>query len=88
MEAIRLRDKLKEIFLRTKLHVDHERFKKNRNSIQQKLKNKKTNFVRNQLQKNTKKPQELSKTTNSENYLQKKLCKEMLLSHEYNFQFF
>ena len=53
MEAIRVRDKLKETFLRTKLHVDHERFKKQRNSIQQKIKNKKTNFVRNQLQKNT-----------------------------------
>ena len=53
MEAIRVRDKLKETVLRTKLHVDHERFKEQRNSIQQKIKNKKTNFVRNQLQKNT-----------------------------------
>ena len=61
MEAIRVRDKLKEKFLRTKLHVDHERFKEQRNSVQQKIKNKKTNFVRNQLQKNTKKPKELWK---------------------------
>ena len=61
MEAIRVRDKLKETVLRTKLHVDHERFKEQRNSIQQKIKNKKTNFVRNQLQKNTKKPKELWK---------------------------
>ena len=61
MEAIRVRDKLKERFLRTKLHVDHERFKEQRNSVQQKIKNKKTNFVRNQLQKNTKKPKELWK---------------------------
>ena len=59
MEAIRVRDKLKETLLRTKLHVDHERFKEQRNSIQQKIKNKKTNFVRNQLQKNIKKPKEL-----------------------------
>ena len=36
MEAIRVRDKLKERFLRTKLHVDHERFKEQRNSVQQK----------------------------------------------------
>ena len=59
MEAIRVRDKSKERFIRTKLHVDHERFKEQRNSAQQKIKNKKTNFVRNQLQRNTKKPKEL-----------------------------
>ena len=34
MEAIRARDKLKKRFLRTKLHVDHECFKEQRNSIQ------------------------------------------------------
>ena len=61
MEAIWVRDKLKERFLRTKLHVDHERFKEQRNSVQQKIKNKKANVVRNQLQKNTKKPKELWK---------------------------
>ena len=61
MEAIRVREKLKERFLRTKLHVDHERYQAQRNSVQQKIKNKKTNFVRNQLQKNTKKPKELWK---------------------------
>ena len=61
MEAIWVRDKLKERFLRTKLHVDHERFKEKRNSVQQKIKNKKTNFVRNQLQKNIKKSKELWK---------------------------
>ena len=47
MEDIRLRDKLKERFLRTKFHVDHERFKEQRNLVQQKMKNKKTAFVRN-----------------------------------------
>ena len=96
------------------------------------------NFVRNQLQKNTKKPKELwkvlkniglaskaapvskiyfkenhftqfddkqnantfknfysklasdlfEKLPNSEKYFQRKLCKEILLSHEYTFQFF
>ena len=61
MEAIRVRDKLKKIFLRTKLHVDHERLKKQRNSAQQKIKYKKTNFVRNQLQKNSKKHKEMRK---------------------------
>ena len=38
MEAIRVRDKLKKRFLRTKLHVHHERSKKQRNSVQQKTK--------------------------------------------------
>ena len=61
MEAIRIRDKLKERLLGTKLHVDHERFKEQRNSLQQKIKNKKRNFVRNQLQKITEKPKELWK---------------------------
>ena len=53
MEAIRVRDKLKGRFLRTKLYVDHERFKEQFKLVQQKIKNKKTNFVRNYLQKNT-----------------------------------
>ena len=61
MEAIRVRDKLKERFLRTKLHVDHERFKEQHNSVQQKIKNKKMNFVRNQLQMNSNKAKELWK---------------------------
>ena len=49
MEAIRIREKLKERFLRTYLHVDYERFKGQRSSVQQKIKNKKTKFIRNQL---------------------------------------
>ena len=61
MEALRVRDKLKERFLRTKLHVGQEHFKEQRSSLQQKIKNKKTNFVRNQLQKNIKKSKELWK---------------------------
>ena len=56
MEVIRPRGKFKERFSRTKLHVDHELFKEQRNLVQQKIKNEKTNFVKNQLQKNTKKP--------------------------------
>ena len=59
METNRVREKLEERFLRTKLHTDHERFKEQRNLVQQKIKNKKTNFVRYQLQKNTKEPKEL-----------------------------
>ena len=51
----------KKRFLRTKLHVDHELFKEQRKSVQQKIKNKKTNFITNQLQKSTKKPKELWK---------------------------
>ena len=34
LEAIKVRDKLKKRFLRTKLHVDHECFKEQRNSVQ------------------------------------------------------
>ena len=55
MEIIRVKDKLKERFSKTKRHVDHERFKEQRNSVQQKIKNKKVKIV-NQSQKNTKKP--------------------------------
>ena len=58
LETIRVRDKLKERFFKTKLHVDYERFKDQHKSVQQKIKNMKTNFVQNQLQKNTKKPME------------------------------
>ena len=46
MEAIRVRDKLTERFLRTKLHVDYEHFKEQRNSVQQKIKIKKMNSKR------------------------------------------
>ena len=42
MEAIRVRDKLKERFLRTKVHVDHERFKEQCNSVQNELRKKST----------------------------------------------
>ena len=60
IEAFSVRDIKGKIFFK-KLYIDHERFKKQRNSVQQQQKNKKTNFVRNQLQKNTKKPKELWK---------------------------
>ena len=50
MEALSVRGKLKERFLRTKL-VDYKRFKEQRNLVQQKIKNKKANFVRSALQK-------------------------------------
>ena len=42
MEAISVRDKLKERVLRTRLHVDHERFKEQCNLVQQKMKIKQT----------------------------------------------
>ena len=38
MEAICVRDKLKERLLRTRLHVDHERFNEQHNLVQQKRK--------------------------------------------------
>ena len=59
MEAVSVRGKLKERFLRTKLHVDYQRFKEQRNLVQQKIKNKKANFVRIPLQMDTKKSKEL-----------------------------
>ena len=65
MKTIRVGDKLKKRFLITKLHVDYERFKEQRNSVRQKIKDKKTNFVRNQFLKNTKKPKELCKVLNN-----------------------
>ena len=48
MEALSLRGKLKDRFLRTKL-VDYKRFKEQRNLVQQKIKNKNANFVRSAL---------------------------------------
>ena len=51
MEAVSLRGKIKESFLRTKLYVDYKRFKEQRNLVQQKIKNKNANFVRSALQK-------------------------------------
>ena len=59
MEAVSVRGKLKERFLRTKLHVDYKRFKGQRNLVQQKIKNKKVNFVRISRQMDTKKSKEL-----------------------------
>ena len=56
-ESFIVRDKLKITFLKTK------RFKEQRNSVHQKIKNKKANFVRNQLQKSTKKSKELWKVS-------------------------
>ena len=59
METVSVRGKLKERFLRTKLHVDYKRFKEQRNLVQQKMKNKKVNFVRSPLQMDTKKSEKL-----------------------------
>ena len=38
MEAVRVKDKLRERFLRAKLDVDYERIKEQHNSVQQKIK--------------------------------------------------
>ena len=56
------------------------------NLVQQKIKNETTNFVRNQLHKNTKKPK--GNVEMCKKYFLRKLCREIVLSHEYNFQFF
>ena len=61
IDAIRVRDKLKEKFLKSKVHVDYERFREHRILVKKKIKKKKTNFVIDQLQKNTKQPKELWK---------------------------
>ena len=61
IQAVRVRGKLKERFLRIKLHVDYKRFKEQRNLVQQKIKNKKANFVRIPLQMDTEKSKELQK---------------------------
>ena len=53
MKAVKVRGKVKEKFLRTKLHVVHKHFKEQRNLVQQKIKNKKVNFVRSPLEKST-----------------------------------
>ena len=55
------------------------------NLVQQKIKNETTNFVRNQLHKNTKKPK--GNVEMCKKYFLRKLCREIVLSHEYNFQF-
>ena len=57
METVSVRGKLKVRFLRTKFYVDYKRFKEQKKNIYI-LKNKKGNFVRNSLQKNTKKSKE------------------------------
>ena len=57
METVSVRGKLKVRFLRTKLYVDYKRFKEQKNKAK-KLKNKKGNFVRSSLHKNTKKSKE------------------------------
>ena len=55
MEVVNVTAKLKERFLRIKLHLDYKRFKEQRNLVQQKIKNKKANFVSSPLQIDTKK---------------------------------
>ena len=61
IRLIRKRDKLKKSFLNTKLYVDYEYFKEQRNIVQRDSKRKKANYIKEQLQKNTNNPKELSK---------------------------
>ena len=58
---IRKRDKHKKKFLHTKLHVDYEDFKEQRNIVKREIKQKKENYVQEQLQKSTNNPKELWK---------------------------
>ena len=58
---IRKRDKLKKMYLHTKLHVDYEYFKEQRNIVQREIKRKKATYVKEQLQKDTNNPKELWK---------------------------
>ena len=55
MKAVNVRGKVKEKFLRTKLRVVHKHFKEQQNLVQQKIKNKKVNFVRSPLERSTNK---------------------------------
>ena len=55
MKAVQVRGKVKEKFLRIKLHVVHKHFKEQRNLVQKKIKNKKLNLVRSPLEKSTNK---------------------------------
>ena len=56
---IRKRDKLKKIHM--KLPVDYEYFKEQRNIVQREIKQKKANYVKDRLQKNTNNPKEFLK---------------------------
>ena len=55
------RSKLKKTFLHTKLHVGYEIFKEQQNIVQREIIQKKANYVKKPLQKNTNSPKELWK---------------------------
>ena len=57
---IRKRDQHKKKFLPTKLNVDYEYFKEQRNIVQREIKRKKVNYVKEQVKKNTNNPKQLS----------------------------
>ena len=58
---LRKRDKLEKRFLHTKMHIDYEYFKEQRDRVQREIKRKKVNYVKEQLQKNTNNLKELWK---------------------------
>ena len=55
------RNKPKKTFLHTKLHVGYEIFKEQQNIVQREIIQKKANYVKKPLQKNTNSPKELWK---------------------------
>ena len=59
---IRKKNKLKKRFLHTKVDIDYQNFKEQRNIVQREIKRKKANYVKEQLQKNTDNPKEPWKT--------------------------
>ena len=56
---IRKKNKLKKRFLRTKVDIDYQNFKEQRNIVQTEIERKKANYVKEQLQKNTNNPKKL-----------------------------
>ena len=62
IEEIRIREKMFSKFKKSKLHVDNVNYKKARNRVQSKIKEKKKNFVKMTLKNNIGKPKELWKS--------------------------
>jgi len=65
IQSINTREKLKQVFDKSKLQVDYEKFKKQRNLVQSLIKYKKSNYIKDKLNDNIKNPKELWKTLKS-----------------------
>ena len=61
-EAIRARDKKYKRCKRTRLHVDHVNYRKSRNKVQNLIKRKNMNYIKEKLTENIGNPKELWKT--------------------------